>query len=125
MVETMSMAAYTAEIRHAVESLLPLIWDEHAAVLQQKEELDSLTRKVERQYQQADSLTSNAEDHDDFMLGVGRQWETYWGPDKDRHHLDSRVAEAEAAAATRKFSVNALSAALLQYGKQSLSIVHG
>ena len=35
------------------------------------------------------------------------------------------MAEAEAAAATRKFSVDTLSAALIQYGKQALSIVDG
>lgn len=59
-----------------------------------------------------------------MMMGVGRYWENYFGPDKERHHKDVQVVQVEQAAAAHTFSIGSLSGALLQHPKQGISLVH-
>ncbi|MGI9062293.1 MAG: hypothetical protein ACR2FQ_00525 [Pseudonocardiaceae bacterium] len=67
----------------------------------------------------------NAEDADDVMLATGRYWDTYFGPDQERHETQQEHDELESRVEVRRFSVEALSASVLQLGKQGIALVHG
>jgi hypothetical protein len=116
------MKAYLKEMKHAVGELIPSIWAEHDAV----EEATAALRKYEAAtkagYQRAQSFDDL---DDDEGLATFIYYDTYFGPDKKRYHAESELERLEAAAAVRAFSRSSLSASLLQFGKQGISIVHG
>jgi hypothetical protein len=134
----MTMAAYLAEVRHAVEGLLPLIWQEQDTLsgrreqlAERKAELAQLERQVREEYENAAWLLNNPE-WDDEGIGTLRHWDNYFGPDKERYHLEQRipgmqaaVESLEASVEAHRFSVDALAAAVIQIAKQGLGLVHG
>lgn len=134
---TTTMPAYLAEVQHAVEGLLPLIWQEQDMLSDRKKQLDErkaelsrLERQVREEYENAAWLLNNPE-LDDEGIGTLRHWDNYFGPDKDRYHLEQKIPGLQAAVESlgasveaHRFSVNALAAAVIQVAKQGLAIVH-
>lgn len=121
----MDMPSYLEQIRHAVSGVLPLIWEERLRLVELRGRLERLTAAVQREYETAEWIAINAEDADDVAVATGRHWETYFGPDKERHEVGHYVESLEEAVGVNEFSVQALAGAMLQYAKQGLSIVHG
>jgi len=119
----MDMTAYLCEIRHAVESLIPIIWSEHKAEAEAVEQLKMLQATTENAYRRVAFIMDN--DLDDDGIGNGLYWDTYFGVDKQRYHASERIEALEAVRDARSFSRAVLSAALLQIAKQGLSQVHG
>lgn len=72
-------------------------------------------------YGVARSALGDAETPDDVSFSEVRIGNTYFGADKDRTDTELLLAKAE----TLTFSLSALAGAVLQYGKQGISIVHG
>ncbi|MFY1623723.1 hypothetical protein ACN268_11010 [Micromonospora sp. WMMD735] len=121
----MSMSNYVDEVRHAVTSLLPVIWDEYNVLQDLQSRLEGLTRQMEDEYGRAAWLALNAEDAEDVALAAGMHWDAYWGADKQHHDQGTLLPELQAAVDTHRFSAEALAGALIQQGKQGISIVHG
>jgi hypothetical protein len=133
----MTMGAYLAEVRHAVEGLLPLIWQEQDTLSGRKEqlaerkaELGRLERQVNKEYENAAWLLNNPE-WDDEGIGTLSYWDNYFGPDKERYHLGQRipgmqaaVESAEASVEAHRFSIDVLASTVIQIAKQGMSVVH-
>lgn len=122
---TMTMTDYVGEIRHAVSTVIPTLWED-------KPEMDSLHREVHRLerivsagYRRAEAISLDADSPDDVMMGAGVHWETYFGPDKDLNKTVDSFAAVRARFEVRRFSVYSLAGNLLQYAKQGVSMVHG
>lgn len=120
----MPMGSYLHEIRHAVEQLIPLIWEERERLRLLQREVGELSRRTTEGYRQADSWAMNAEDAEDVAMATGLQWETYFGQDKERLHKRAEADPMVQRVAAHHFSAAALASALLQYGKQGISIAH-
>ena len=134
----MTMADYLAETRHAVEGLLPLVWQEQDTLSGRKEqlaerkaELTRLERRVRDEYANAAWLLNNPE-LDDEGIGILRHWDNYFGPDKERYYLDQQIPGMQAAVElleasveAHRFSVDALAGAVIQVAKQGMALVHG
>jgi hypothetical protein len=58
-------------------------------------------------------------------MSAGAHWDTYFGPDKDRHQTAAEYDDVRARLDARRFSIDAMSGAVLQHAKQSISMVHG
>jgi len=135
----MTMPDYLAEVRHAVEGLLPLIWKEQDALsdierqfAERKDELARLERQVRDEYTNVAWLEANGEDWDDDGLATLRRWDNYFGPDKERYHLSHQlpglqaaVESLQASVEAHRFSVGVLASAVIQIAKQGLALVHG
>jgi hypothetical protein len=120
----MDMTQYLAEMKFAVDTVIKTMWEEHSLADQLQDELSRLDQEVSSGYARADSLMRHSDDLDDFMMGVGAQYETYFGPDKQRHYKTKELLEVEERMAVKRFSTYALAGSLLQYGKQGISLVH-
>lgn len=119
----MDMATYLIEIRHACETTLPSVWSEWGAVQALRGKIADLTAQTEDGYQRAEFL-QQLDDPDDYMLGVGMYWETYFGPDKERYHAEAGLPALEQNLAVREFACSAMAGSVLQFAKQGISIVH-
>lgn len=133
----MAMTAYLAEVRHAVEGLLPLIWQEQDTLSGRKKQLDErkaelarLERQVRDEYANVNWLFLNPE-MDDEGIGTLRYWDNYWGPDKERYYLDQQIPgmqaaieSLEASAEAHRFSIDVLAGTVMQIAKQGMSHVH-
>ncbi|MGI8778006.1 MAG: hypothetical protein ACR2LJ_11655 [Acidimicrobiales bacterium] len=119
------MDEYVQEIRHAVEQLVPIIWEEGQRLRQLEAEVGASTRQTHHGYQRAEALAIDADDVDDVAMATQMQWETYFGPDRERYCRSAELQALARRATAQSFSVAALASALLQYGKQGISIVHG
>jgi hypothetical protein len=124
MIRHMDMDAYLAEIEFAVRSLLPALWEERERAVGLRTEVASLTAETHRNYEQVERI-AQAELPDDDGIGTMLYWETYFGPDKERHASEGELRAIEQRLAAHEFSVAALAGALLQHAKQGISIVHG
>ena len=120
----MNMTNYTHEIKYAVEAALATIWADVEELEILRQQLDRLTAETERGYRRAQAFQYD-EDPDDVMMGVGVHWDTYFGPDKERHEVATTVDDLNQKIQVREFSRSAMSASVLQYAKQGISIVHG
>lgn len=120
----MNMQGYLNEITYAVESALSAIWADTDKLNNIQNELERLTRETERGYQRAQAFQYD-EDPDDVMMGIGIHWNTYFGPDKERHQVETSINDLKERFRVHDFSRNAMSASVLQYAKQGISIVHG
>jgi hypothetical protein len=119
----MDMNAYLSEIEHAASSIITLVWSEHHAVERLQAELIGHELAAKAGFSMA---RANAyDDIDDEGAATGTYWETYFGPERERHYTSNSLANEEATLLTRTFSRCALATALLQYAKQGISIVHG
>lgn len=119
----MDMKKYLTEIEHAARSTFDLVWAEHEKVAAAEVDVASLTAATEADYRRAEALMQ-FDDPDDFMMGVGIHWETYFGPDKKRYSAIDALAELRAIRDARAFSRAAQAANIIQYAKQGISIVH-
>lgn len=127
----MKMPDYVAEVAFAAKAIFAAFHGEGEALKELQAKLDELTQETEAGYARAEALQKIADMNtppgqydDDAMIGVGVHWETYFGPDKERHHANVKVEAARAIYETHAFSRGALAGTLLQYGKQGISIVH-
>jgi hypothetical protein len=116
------MAAYLAEIRHAVTSVIPVIWSEHAIADEAAATLRRHEEATRRGYEQSAAFMDEL---DDDGLATQIHWETYFGPDKERHEAAEELEKVRATLEARTFSRSSLASSLLQYAKQGLSTVHG
>jgi hypothetical protein len=120
----MDMTSYLNEIRHGCESVLPAIWTEWEAVEALKARIAVLTAQTEDGYRRAQFL-QQFEDPDDYMMGVGLHWDTYFGPDKDRYNAAADLPSLEQVRDIRSFACAAMAGSVLQFAKQGISLVHG
>src|SRR4051812_37273482 len=118
----MEMTTWLAETAHATTSLIPLIWAEHDAVEAGAAKLKALEEETERGYRQSSAFM---DDLDDDGLATAIHWDTYFGPDKERHHAAIQLNEIRATLEARSASRSSLASTLLQIAKQGLSAVHG
>jgi hypothetical protein len=118
----MDMKTWLDETSHAVSSLIPLVWSEHAAVAEASAKLAVLEETTERGYRQSEAFM---DDFDDEGLATAIHWETYFGPDKDRYHAAEALDALQATLDTRGTSRASMAGALLQVAKQGISAVHG
>lgn len=120
----MTMDEYLAEIRPAVEHLLPEVWAEQVA-------LESLTAEVQRLYSamksnyERSAAIAESDVPDDDGIATLIYWDTYFGEDKEHHQKSGELMQLKERVAAKDFAVAALAAAVLQYAKQGLSVVHG
>ncbi|MEV1096448.1 hypothetical protein AB0I87_13385 [Streptomyces sp. NPDC049952] len=119
------MRDYLNEMKHAVEHILPTLWREQDVLRGLEEQVEAAAARARHEYSQANFIMLNAEDPEDFMMGVGQHWDSYWGPDKDAFYLSQDADQLRARVATRAFSTSALAGAILQYAKQGMSVAHG
>src|SRR4051812_38091132 len=111
----MTMGEYVKEVTFAVTLLINGIWREQRAIKALRKKIKELEPVVRSEYQVARSIQESAEDADDVMLGVGRYWENYFGPDKQMHKAGQRIQLAKARLISREFSVGSLASAVLQH----------
>jgi hypothetical protein len=122
---TVKLVNYLSEIDYAAGQIIDLIWRERKEVESLEAEIDTLKRHVEREYLAAQQIQQFADDDDDLMFGAGRYWDTYFGEDKQRHSKSEHLVLLSERLSTHEFSVSSLSASLLQYAKQGLSLAFG
>jgi hypothetical protein len=119
----MTMPEYLKEIEHAASETLRLAWSEQ----KQFEELDAfiarLTEQIEESARRVEWLIDNPE-FDDDLQSTAMHWDSYFGPEKDKFYAEKSKPELQALLNLRKFSTDALSGNMLQYGKQAISFVH-
>lgn len=118
------MPDYLKAMDYALQGLTAMIWAERRLLTTVEERLSSLTRVVEHNYRQAESVQLNAEDPEDVAMGAGMHWANYFGEDKARHVTDREKERLVNEIAAHQFSVTALAGALLQHAKHGISLVH-
>jgi hypothetical protein len=120
----MDMRSYLSETQHACETLFPSIWNEWQALEALKGKISALTAATAEGYRRAEAF-KEFEDPDDYMLGVGIHWDTYFGADKERYHAEAALPELEQQRDARAFACSLMAGAVLQFAKHGLSLVHG
>ncbi len=118
------MRSYLSETQHACETLFPSIWNEWQALEALKGKISALTAATAEGYRRAEAF-KEFEDPDDYMLGVGIHWDTYFGADKERYHAEAALPELEQQRDARVFACSLMAGAVLQFAKHGLSLVHG
>lgn len=121
----MTLVEYLDATEYAARSLLDAIWHEQAEIEALSARVATLERQVQAEYMRAQSLIDHAEDPDDLMLGVGRHWENYFGPDRERHGQQQELEGLRGAREARAWALGALAGNLLQVAKQGLSTAFG
>jgi hypothetical protein len=122
---SMQMADYVEEIRHAVESLVPLLWHEVNEEDRLHGEFHRLEAATHAGYRQAEAFVVDSDDPEDVGLATAIHWDTYFGVDKERHDVGQQLQALRERLQIRRFSMDALAGALLQIVKQGLSLAHG
>lgn len=121
---TMQMPDYMREIEFAARSTLDTMWRDHLELDVLSKKIAASTAEMNNGYLRAQFIAGNAETPEDVADAIGAQFDTYFGPDKERHHATQQHTLLEEKATTRSFSRSALATALLQYAKQGISVVH-
>lgn len=121
----MTLVEYLDATEYAARSLLDAIWHEQAEIEALSARVAILERQVQAEYMSAQSHIDHAEDPDDLMLGVGRHWENYFGPDRERHDQQQELEWLRGAREARASALGALAGNLLQVAKQGLSTAFG
>ena len=121
----MTLTEYLDATEYAARSLLDAIWHEQAEVEALSARVATLERQVQAEYATALAIIDAAETSDDVMLGVGRDFETYFGSDRERHGQQQELEELRAAREARASALGALAGNLLQVAKQGLSTAFG
>jgi hypothetical protein len=119
----MNMEDYVSQIDHALTSIIAVIWAEHGEVEKLEATVELKTAAMNEGYRHAE-VWMQEEHLDDYMNGIGEYWDTYFGPDKERHIANMAKDEAVGRLQVRGFARTAMCAALLQFAKQGISIVH-
>lgn len=117
----MTLAEYLDATEYAARSLLDAIWHEQAGIEALSARVATLERQVQAEYVRTQTIIDDAETPDDVMLGVGRHWETCFGPDRERHGQQQALEGLRAAREARTFAMGALAGDLLQIANQGLS----
>ena len=112
------MTGYLDEVEYAVTHLLDVIWKEHSTLSELQERLAPLEAATKAGYERAQAIWANAEDPDDVMMGAGAHWETYFGADKERHHVAQDADELKQLIDLHEFSVSSLAGSLLQHASR-------
>jgi hypothetical protein len=120
----MDMSAYLHEIRHACETILPAIWAEWDQVQALEGRIAVLRQQTEEGYRRSEAF-QEFDNADDYMLGVGVHWDTYFGPDKERQYTEKELPEKTQLRDARAFACAAMAGSILQFAKQGMSQVHG
>ena len=121
----MTLTEYLESTEYAARTLLEAIWHEQAEIDALSVRVAALERQVQGEYVRAQHIIDNAEDPDDVMLGVGRHWANYFGPDRERNDQQQVLDRVLAVQQARELALGALAGSLLQTAKQGLSIVFG
>lgn len=121
----MDMAQYLVEVRHAVGLSLGGVWQERSLLQGLEKQVAALTRHTDDGYLRADFVGMNAADADDAAMAAGMHWETYFGPDKQRHQAVAETERLKGHIAVHAFAESSLAGMLLQFAKQGMSMVHG
>lgn len=121
----MTLGEYLQETEYAARRLLEAIWHEHAEIRALAARVAALERRVQSEYTSARNIIDDAEDPDDVMLGVGRHWDNYFGPDRERHDRQQELDRLRDGRDARVFALGSLAGSLLQIAKQGLSAVFG
>lgn len=121
----MTLAEYLGATEYAARSLLDAIWHEQAEIDALSARVARLERQVQAEYAMARAIIDEAETPDDVMLGVGRNFENYFGPDRERHGQQQELEGLRAAREARASALGALAGNLLQVAKQGLSAAFG
>ena len=119
----MDMLTYLNEMKYAASVSIDAVWSERIEAEALEKRVSELTAEMEEGYRRS-AVFQGCEDPDDVMLGVGIHWDTYFGADKERYHAQYDFNAVQAKLSVRQFSVGSLSANLLQFAKQGISIVH-
>src|SRR5687768_9336772 len=104
----MTLADYLEETEYAAHQLLGAIWHEHSEISVLSASVSVLERRVQAEYARARNIIDDAEGPDDVMLGVGRHWENYFGPDWERHGQQQELNELLEARDARAFALGSL-----------------
>ncbi|MCZ8164571.1 hypothetical protein [Silanimonas sp.] len=121
----MTLAEYLDATEYAARSLLDAIWHEQAEVETLSARVATLERRVQAEYATALAIIDGAETPDDVMLGVGRDFENYFGSDREWHGQRQELEVLRAAREARASALGALAGNLLQVAKQGLSMAFG
>ena len=119
----MRMQEYLNEMKHAASETLRLSWSEHKQLEDLEAYIARLTAQIEDSARRIQWLTDNPE-FDDDLQSTAMHWESYFGPEKDKHYAEMSRSELEILLDLRKFSIGAFNANMLQYAKQGISVVH-
>ena len=115
------MNKYIFDTKDATTRLIEAIFFEEDALTRVQAELKQLLAELTHMGRTYDFLELNPDLNDDGLAATAIYWEAYdLSPKADE--LESKVEELETRIGNRKVSVCALSGALLQIGKQGISI---
>lgn len=120
----MQIQAYLNEMEHAVQHVLSEVYRERDEAERLAAEVKKHVAAIEDGYRRAQSIAMNPE-LDDEGLGTAIHWDTYFGPDKERHYKQIDLDETNQRIAAREFSTAALSGNVLQYAKQGIALRFG
>jgi hypothetical protein len=120
----MTMQEYLNEMKHAATDTLRLVWSERKQLEDFEAHLARLRLEIENSQRRIDWLNENPEFDDDFQATY-MTYESYFGPEKELYYSGKTMTELEAVLDVRRFSTDAQSGNMLQYGKQGISLVHG
>lgn len=120
----MTISEYLIEIEHAATETLRLVWSEQQRLDALEALIGRLSAEIEDSARRVQWLIDNPE-FDDDLQATAMHWESHFGPEKDKYYAEKSKPELEALLNLRRFSIGALSANMLQYGKQGISLVHG
>jgi hypothetical protein len=119
----MTMTEYLKGIEYAATETLRLVWSEHEQYEALEAKLAALGAEIKDTDERIAWLQANP-DFDDDLQSTAMHWESYFGPEKEAFHADAERRSLEALIAARRFSTDAQSGNILQYGKQGISLVH-
>ena len=106
----------------AVTAIIDLVWEDHSVIENAEAKLRLHEAETERGYDRVQAPAND--DLEDPGLATGAYWDTYFGADNDRYYAQEEVDNLKNKLAVHAFSRSAMSASLLQYAKQGISIVH-
>lgn len=120
----MDMIKYLGEVEFAIRNLITTVESKIGSLSSLNQKILNLQKTTKEEYQRAEYF-KDSDDPDDFMLGVGISWDTYFGPDKDLYHTNKEFQETTQAFFAVEFSITTLCSSILQISKQGISLVHG
>lgn len=109
-----TMETILADSRYAIERLLPIAWHEHDSVTAYQDEIDRLSRFTA----EVDADPDHSYREDPLAMSHMGAYAMLGQAQGDLSGLQSRLAY-------RQFSTSLVAGAVLQIGKQALSMVHG
>lgn len=121
----MTTKEFLEESKHAIETLLGAIWHEHNEINRLRPILQQLEKQVQTEYDASQHIALNAERPGDIATATGSYWDTYFGPDKERHQVANELEQKQNMENAHEFSRSTMAGAILQIAKQAIGIGHG